>query len=83
MAPQSPISQLDEVEYQTDLHHSEEVYWDVHIEELAYLGIFHEGHGSHVGPLRKPEYPWLPDDEAYCYITPDLGRAGKLAALLP
>jgi hypothetical protein len=63
------IITMEEVEYQADLHHSDEVYWDVAIDDLPYLGIFPEG--DKLDPLVDPEDLWLPDDEIHSYIIPD------------
>jgi len=63
------IITMEEVEYQADLHHSDEVYWDVAIDDLPYLGIFPGG--DKLDPLVDPEDLWLPDDEIHSYIIPD------------
>jgi hypothetical protein len=68
MSPQNITMQNEEVEDHSFFHHVEEVYWDVPMDDLAYLGIFPEGH--HLEPLVDPVEPWLPDEEAFCFITP-------------
>ena len=60
---------MEVVEYKSGLHHSDEVYWDVAVEDLAYLGIFPEGH--QLDPLVEPEDLWLPDEENHYHIIPD------------
>jgi len=69
MAPQSPISLFDEVEYQ-HVEHAREVYWDVSAEDLTYLGIFQEGLNP-IGCLQEPEELWLPLTMEFDHIIPD------------
>jgi hypothetical protein len=68
MAPQCPvIMEEEDVTYQSDLHHTQDVYFDVPVDDLPYLGIFPDGINP-LGPLEEPEELWLADSGEFLII---------------
>ena len=68
MSPENITMQDEEVQDHSFIHRVEEVYWDVPMDDLAYLGIFPEGY--QLDPLVEAEEPWLPDEDAFSFVTP-------------